>query len=41
MKEIMPFAAPWVDVGIIVLNEVNQTHKSKQNTISLLCGMFL
>ena len=29
MNEIMPFAAPWVDLGIIILNEVSQTEKSK------------
>ena len=24
-NEIMPFAAAWMDLGIIILNEVNQT----------------
>ena len=40
INEIMPFAAPWVDLGIIILNEVSQTEKSKYNTISLICGIF-
>ena len=28
-NEIMPFEAPWMDIGIIILNEVSQTEKNK------------
>ena len=40
MNEIMPFAAPWTDLGIIILNEVSWTEKSKQHTVSFTCGIF-
>ena len=36
-NERMPFAATWMDLEIIILNEVSQT---KTNTvISLICGI--
>ena len=35
---IMPFAATWMDVEIIILSEVSQTEKDKY-MISLLCGI--
>ena len=35
-NEIMPFAATWMDVDIIVLSEVSQTEKDKY-MISLTC----
>ena len=28
-NEIMPFAAPWMDLGIIILNEVSCIEKNK------------
>ena len=28
-KEIMPFAATWMDIEIIILSEVSQTEKDK------------
>ena len=34
-KEIMPFAATWMDLEIITLNEVSQKEKDKYHTISL------
>ena len=37
-NEIMPFAATWTDLEIIVLSEVSQTKKDKY-TISLICGI--
>ena len=38
-KEIMPFAATWMDLEIIILNEVSQTEKDKYHMISLTCGI--
>ena len=35
-NEIMPFAATWVDLGIILLSEVNQKEKDKYHMISLI-----
>ena len=37
-KEIMPFAATWIDQGIITLSEVSQKQKDKYH-ISLICGI--
>ena len=38
-NEIMPFAATWMDLEIITLNEVSQTEKDKYHTIPLICGI--
>ena len=38
-NEIMPFAATWMDLEIIILTEVNQTGKGKYHMISLICGI--
>ena len=38
-NEIMPFAATWMDLEIIILSEVSQTEKDKYHTISLICGI--
>ena len=35
-NEIMPFAMTWVDLEIVILNEVRQI---KTNSISLACGI--
>ena len=36
--EIMPFAATWMDLEIIILSEVSQKEKDKYHFISLICG---
>ena len=38
-NEIMPFAATWIDLEIIILNEVSQKEKDKYHMISLICGI--
>ena len=38
-NKIMPFAATWMQVEIIVLSEVSQKEKDKYNMISLICGI--
>ena len=38
-NEVMPFAATWTDLEIIVLSEVSQTKKDKYHMILLLCGI--
>ena len=37
--EIMPFAATWMDLEIIILSEVSQTEKDNYHMISLVCGI--
>ena len=37
--EIMPFAATWMDLEIIILSEVSQREKDKYDMISLICGI--
>ena len=38
-SEIMPFAATWMDMEIIILSEGSQTEKDKYHMISLICGI--
>ena len=38
-NEIMPFAATWMDLEIVILSEVSQTEKEKYRVILLLCGI--
>ena len=38
-NEILPFAAPWMDLEIITLSEVSQKEKDKRHMISLMCGI--
>ena len=36
-NEIMPFAATWMDLEIIIVSEVTQKEKDKYYMISLIC----
>ena len=36
--EIMPFAATWMDLEMIILSEINQKKKDR-NYVSLICGI--
>ena len=38
-NEIMPFAATWVDLEMVILSEVSHTEKDKYHMISLICGI--
>ena len=38
-NEIMPFAATWMDLEVIILSEVSQTEKDKYHMVSLICGI--
>ena len=36
-NEVMPFAAMWMDLEIIILSDASQTEKDKYHMISLIC----
>ena len=38
-KTIMPFAAIWMQLEILILTEVNQKEKDKYHMILLKCGI--
>ena len=38
-NNIMPFAATWMDLEIIILSETNQKEKDKRHMLSLTCGI--
>ena len=38
-NEIMPFAATWMDLEIVIVSEVSQTEKEKYCITSLICGI--
>ena len=38
-NKIMPFAATWMDLEILILSEVSQKEKDKYHMISLICGI--
>ena len=38
-NELMPFAVTWMDLEIIILNEVSQEEEEKYHVISLMFGI--
>ena len=38
-NEIMPFAATWMDLKIVILSKVSQTEEEKYCMILLICGI--
>ena len=38
-NEIMPFAATWMDLEIVIQSKVSQKEKNKYCVISLICGI--
>ena len=38
-NKIMPFAATWMDLEIVILSEVSRTEKDYYHMISLICGI--
>ena len=36
---MLPFAAAWMDLEIIVLSEVSQTEKDKYHILTHICGI--
>ena len=38
-NEIMPFAATWMDLEIIILSKISQKEKDKHHVVSLICGI--
>ena len=38
-KQILSFAATWMDLGGIMLSEISQVEKDKYQMISLICGV--
>ena len=38
-NEIIPFAATWMDLEVVILSEVSQKEKDKYHMISLIWGI--
>ena len=38
-NKIMPFAATWMQLEMIILSEVSQKEKDQYHMISLICGL--
>ena len=38
-NKIMPFAATWMDLEMIILSKVSQKEKHKYYMLSLICGI--
>ena len=37
-NEVMPSAATWMTLEMIILSQVNQTEKDKYHMVSFICG---
>ena len=40
-NEIMPFAATWMELEILILSEVSHKEKDKYHMISLISGIYI
>ena len=38
-NKIMPFAATWMQLEILIVSEVSQKEKDKYHMLSLICGI--
>ena len=38
-NEIMPFAATWMDLEIVILSKANHTEKEEYHMTFLICGI--
>ena len=38
-KEVMPFAATWMELHTVIQSEVSQAKKDKYHMILLICGV--
>ena len=38
-KKNLPFVTVWMDLEKIIINEISQSEKDKDNMISLICGI--
>ena len=38
-NEIMPFAATWMELETLILNEVSQKEEDRYHMTSLICGI--
>ena len=38
-NKMMPFAATWMDLEIIILSEISQAEKDKYHLMPLICGI--